>query len=225
MARDMYGPMTGSSAWMMTTQWDLGHLLLLFAMWAVMMIGMMLPTAAPALLIYGFVVRRSPAAPRATTHIHAFAAGYVVVWTLFSLVATVLQRVFAQTLLLSPMMESQDRIFGAAILLLAGAYQFSPWKNACLAACRAPAEFLTRHWRPGVKGGFRLGVINGLYCLGCCWAMMLLLFVGGVMNLWWIAGLTVLVLVEKVAPFGVHSGRISGGVMMAAGLWTLFAGR
>lgn len=222
MAIDMYGSMSGSSAWMMTDRWDFTHLALLFAMWAVMMAGMMLPSAAPALLIYAAVVRKSPDGARAATHAYAFAGGYLLVWTAFSLAATALQRVLAQLLLLSPMMESSDRRFGGTLLLVAGLFQFTPFKRACLQYCRSPAEFLTRHWRPGVAGGFRLGWLHGLYCLGCCWALMLLLFVGGVMNLWWIAGLTVFVLLEKVAPLGEQGGRLSGLPLIGLGLWFLF---
>lgn len=221
MGRDMYGTMDGASAWMMVERWDLLHLFLLFAMWAVMMAGMMLPSAAPALLIYAMVVRRSDAGGSTSAHVYAFAGGYLLVWTFFSLLATVLQRALANTLLLSPMMEAQNALFSGVLLIVAGAFQLTPWKRTCLDACRSPAEFLTRHWRPGMGGGFYLGTVNGLYCLGCCWALMLLLFVGGVMNLGCIAALTIFVLLEKVAPFGVQGGRLSGGLILAFGVWTL----
>ena len=221
MARDMYGPMTGPSAWMMTDTWDFTHLALLFAMWVVMMAGMMLPSAAPALLIYAGVIRQSPDGARAPAHAYAFAGGYVVVWTLFSLVVTGLQRWLANALVLTPMMEPRSPIFGGTLLIVAGIFQLTPWKRTCLNACRSPVEFLVRHWRPGVAGGFYLGVANGLYCLGCCWALMLLLFAGGVMNLWYIAALTIFVLVEKLAPLGVQGGRLSGALLSALGLWVL----
>ena len=224
MAIDMYGSMTGSAAWMMTGHWDARHLTLLFAMWVVMMAGMMLPSAAPALLIYAAVVRKSPDGVRATAHAYAFGGGYLLVWTGFSLAATVLQRWLAQLLILTPMMETQDRRIGGTLLIAAGLFQFTPYKRACLQYCRSPAEFLTRHWRNGVGGGFRMGWLHGLYCLGCCWALMLLLFVGGVMNLWWIAGLTVFVLLEKVAPLGERGGRLSGLPIMALGIWFLLQG-
>jgi predicted metal-binding membrane protein len=224
MARDMYGAMTGASAWMMAGVWDFTHLALLFAMWVVMMAGMMLPSAAPALLLYAGVVRKSPAGERATAHVYAFAGGYLLVWTFFSLVATVLQRLLAKAFILSPMMEARDPVFGGLLLLGAGIYQFTPYKRSCLNYCRSPAEFLTRHWKSGVAGGFYLGTANGLYCLGCCWALMLLLFVGGVMNLWWIAALTVFVLLEKVAPHGAQGGRLSGLLLAGMGLWSLARG-
>ena len=221
MAVDMYGTMSGSSAWMMTGHWDFTHLVLLFVMWVVMMAGMMLPSAAPALLIYSAVVRRSPDGARARAHVYAFGGGYLLVWTVFSLAATVLQRLLARWLLLSPMMETTDRRFGGALLILAGLYQFTPFKRAGLRYCRSPAEFLTGHWRGGVAGGFHLGWLHGLYCLGCCRVLMRLLFVGGVMNLWWIAALTVFVLLEKVAPFGGAGGRLFGLPIILLGLWFL----
>jgi predicted metal-binding membrane protein len=218
MARDMYGPMTGPSAWMMTDTWDVSHLLLLFAMWAVMMAGMMLPSAAPALFLYGCVIRRSGNANRATAHVYAFAGGYLAVWTAYSLLATVLQRLLARWLLITPMMDARDARFGGALLVVAGLYQFTPLKRACLESCRHPVEFITRHWRPGLWGGFYLGAAHGLYCIGCCWALMMMLFVGGVMNLWWIAALTVFVLIEKAAPFGDKGGRYSGLAIAAVGM-------
>jgi predicted metal-binding membrane protein len=225
MARDMYGPMTGASAWMMGGVWDPAHLLLLFAMWVAMMAGMMLPSAAPALLLYAGVIRRSPDGEGgAPAHVYAFAGGYLLVWTIFSGAATVLQRVLARAFILSPMMEPRSPLFAGILLLAAGAFQFTPYKRACLNACRNPAEFLARHWRPGVAGGFYLGTANGLYCLGCCWALMLLLFVGGVMNLWCIAALTIFVLLEKVAPLGAQGGRLSGLLLAALGLWSLLRG-
>jgi len=224
MARDMYGSMEGASAWMMTERWDFRHVVLLFAMWVVMMAGMMLPSAAPALLLYGGVLRKSSEGESVQRHVHAFAGGYVLVWTAFSLIATALQRALAELLLLSPMMEATERSFGGALLIVAGLYQFTPFKRACLKSCRSPAAFISLHWKRGVAGGFRLGLEHGLYCLGCCWALMLLLFVGGVMNLWWIGGLTLFVLFEKLAPLGVQGGRLLGLLIVALGLWNLAQG-
>ena len=224
MAWDMYGTMTGSSAWMMTKDWDLTHQILLFAMWTVMMIGMMLPSVTPALFIYGSVVRKSEEGARAPAHVYAFSAGYLGVWTAFSLLVTVLQLLLNHWLILSPMMESRSRWFGAVVLLLAGLYQFTPFKRACLDSCRYPLVFMTRHWKRGIGGGFWMGALQGAYCLGCCWALMLLLFVGGVMNLWWIGALTLFVLLEKVAPSRLQSGRLSGLLIIALGIWTLVRG-
>ena len=224
MGRDMYGSMNGAAAWMMTDNWDFVHILLLFAMWAVMMAGMMLPTAAPALLIYAGVIRRSAESDRAPAHAYAFAAGYLLVWTAFSAVATVLQVWLAKILLLSPMMETRSRYLAGGLLIVAGIFQLTPWKRTCLNACRSPAEFLVRHWRTGLSGALYLGTANGLYCLGCCWALMLLLFVGGVMNLWCIAALTIFVLLEKLAPLGVQGGRLSGALLAALGIWVMARG-
>ncbi len=224
MAVDMYGSMSGWSAWMMTPTWDFAHQALLFAMWEVMMIGMMLPSATPALFLYGAVIRKSPLAERAHAHVYAFAGGYLVVWTVFSLVATVLQLFLARCLLLSPMMEARNRWFAGGLLLVAGLYQLTPFKRTCLESCRSPVAFITQRWQRGVFGGFRMGMAQGWYCLGCCWALMLLLFVGGVMNLWWIAALTVFVLLEKLAPLGVQGGRLSGVLILAMGLWTVMRG-
>ncbi|HXR05108.1 MAG TPA: DUF2182 domain-containing protein [Verrucomicrobiae bacterium] len=219
MARDMYGAMTGPAAWMMTDRWDFAHLSLLFAMWVVMMAGMMLPSAAPTLFLYAGVIRKSPEGERAPAHVYAFLGGYLLVWTAFSLVACVLQRELANLLLLTPMMEARGRAVGGALLVVAGLYQLTPFKRACLESCRSPAAFIARHWKRGVAGGFRLGLVHGAYCLGCCWALMLLLFAGGVMNLWWIGALTVFVLLEKLAPLGAQGGRLSGLLIIALGLW------
>lgn len=144
MARDMYGPMTGPAAWMMTDRWDFAHLSLLFAMWVVMMAGMMLPSAAPTLLLYAGVIRKSPESERAPAHVYAFAGGYLVVWTAFSLVATALQRELANLLLLTPMMEAGGRAVGGALLIVAGLYQLTPLKRTCLESCRSPAAFIAR---------------------------------------------------------------------------------
>ena len=220
MARDMYGPMTGASAWMMTAVWDVRHLALLWAMWAVMMMGMMLPSASPMLLLYGGVARRSATDPSAASRqIYALAAGYVVVWALFSLGATAFQRFLAILLFISSMMQVTSPAVGAALLLMAGVYQLTPIKHACLRTCRSPLGFLMSRWRPGLAGAFRMGLEHGALCVGCCWALMLLLFAGGVMKLSVIAALTALVAFEKLTPLGAHGARISGVLLIATALW------
>ena len=218
MARDMYGSMSGPSAWMMTANWDAGHVLLLAAMWIVMMAAMMLPSAAPTLLMYAGAARhRAPGhGPRA---IYAMAAGYLAVWAGFSVAATILQRLLSAALVLTPMMELRSPLVSGAVLVVAGVYQFTPLKRACLGACSAPLVFLMRRWRDGTAGAFRLGLEHGLYCVGCCWALMLLLFVGGVMNLAVIGGLTLFVLIEKLTPLGSRGVRITGGLLVAWGIW------
>jgi predicted metal-binding membrane protein len=212
MALDMYGPMTGWSAWMMTATWDFPHQALLFAMWAVMMIGMMLPSAAPAVFDYAARLRRNGESEGVLERVFGFAAGYLVVWIVFSLIATALQLGLTKAALLSPMMELRSRWFGGGIVLIAGIYQFTPWKRKCLECCRS----LVDH-----TGGFRAGMRNGLSCLGCCWALMLLLFVGGVMNLWWISALTIYVVLEKVTSRCCRGTGLSGALLLAAGVWIL----
>src|SRR5438309_1325164 len=221
MARDMYGPMTGASVWVMTLRWDARHVLLLWAMWAVMMAGMMLPSAAPMLLMYGVAARRQGLGAAAAHQIYALAAGYVAVWALFSVAATAAQRILSALLIVSPMMTLTSHPIGAALLLVAGVYQLTPLKRICLQKCQSPFSFLMHHWRAGVAGAFGMGIDHGAYCLGCCWALMLLLFVGGVMNLAVIAALTAFVAFEKIGPFGVYSARVSGGLLIATGVWML----
>jgi predicted metal-binding membrane protein len=220
MARDMYGPMTGASAWMMTLRWDVPHLLLLWAMWTVMMIGMMLPSASPLILLYGAAARRS-AERTATRQTYALAAGYLLAWAAFSLGATVLQRVLAALLLVSPMMEPVNSRVSASLLLAAGVYQWTPLKHACLRQCQSPIGFLMGRWRSGSVGALRMGLEHGTFCVGCCWMLMLLLFAGGVMNVLIIVGLTALVAFEKLTPLGRHGARVTGGLMVAGGLWML----
>ena len=219
MALDMNGTMTGPSVWMMTGRWDLPHVLLLFAMWTVMMAGMMLPSAAPTLLLYASVARRGPDRAAARQRIYVLTAGYLGIWVLFSAAATLVQRALGALLILSPMMRLENRAVSGAVLLLAGVYQLTPLKQQCLISCRSPLSFIMQHWRPGTRGAFRLGIMHGWYCLGCCWALMLLLFAGGVMNLVVIAALTIFVLLEKLLPFGVYASRISGAALVGLGVW------
>ena len=223
MARDMYGSMTGPSAWMMTPAWNASHLAMLFAMWTAMMFGMMLPSAAPTLLIYGLVARRGDGGGDAPLRVHLFAGGYLVAWTLFSAAATVAQRVFTAADVLSPMMEVRAPLVSGTMLVVAGLYQLTPFKRACLQACHSPAAFLVTHWQTGRAGAFRVGLRHGWYCLGCCWALMLLLFAGGVMTLAVIVGLTVFLLVEKLMPPTFQGGRFSGVVLLVAGVYMLLA--
>ena len=201
--------------------WTEADFVFMFLMWAIMMVGMMVPTVAPMTLIYAAVARKSagqgtPLAPTAT-----FVSGYLVMWGLFSVGATLTQWVFHQAALLSPMMVASSTGCGAGLLIAAGVYQMTPLKDACLRHCRSPAHFISQHWRLGVSGAFRRGLTHGGYCLGCCWVLMGLLFFGGVMNLLWIAGITLFVLLEKVLPFGPFGGRLAGGVMILVGLVAL----
>ncbi|MFQ5418094.1 MAG: DUF2182 domain-containing protein [Myxococcota bacterium] len=197
--------------------WSALDFALMFAMWAVMMVGMMVPTAAPMALIYAAVARKaaSQGTPLASTAV--FVSGYVVAWTAFSVAATAVQWGLDSAALLSPRMVTTSPILGALLLMASGLYQLTPIKNACLEHCRAPARFIASHWHPGASGAFRVGLEHGFYCLGCCWLLMGLLFLGGVMNLLWIAGITGFVLLEKVAPRGLLGGRFAGVSMIAVG--------
>ena len=219
MAQDMYGPMTGSSAWMMTPVWEWRHIFLLWLMWAVMMAAMMLPSAMPLLALYDGALRKRGGAGGTLVRVYAMAGGYLLVWAAFSVGATALQRVLARSLVLNPMMEMPGRTAAGITLLLAGVYQLTPWKATCLRQCRSPLGFIMQRWRNGTGGAVRMGLEHGASCLGCCWALMLLLFAGGVMNLTVIVGLTAIVLVEKVSPVGVAVSRGLGVVLVAAGVW------
>lgn len=182
-----------------------------------MMIAMMTPGAAPLILLYRRVLRHHGAAGRAAAVPSlALLAGYLAAWLVFSIGAAWLQKALQPTGLVSSMMLwSKSALLSAIVLATAGIYQLSPLKHACLAHCRSPVRFLTAHWRPGVAGSFMLGARHGLYCVGCCWLLMALLFVGGVMNLVWIAALSVVVFVEKVLPGGERIGRSLGVVLIA----------
>jgi len=215
MARGMHDmPM---AAMIQVHAWTLLDFLLMFLMWAVMMVGMMLPTAVPMTLIYAAVARKAERQGTPVGSTGTFVAGYLVMWMLFSIVATVAQWGLDRAALLSPMMVSTSPALGAGLLIVAGLYQLTPFKNACLEHCRGPANFFTQHWRKGLGGAFRMGLVHGVYCLGCCWVLMGLLFVGGVMNLLWIAAITFFVLVEKVLPFGDRGGQLAGALMIIVG--------
>jgi predicted metal-binding membrane protein len=209
------GEMMSMHAWSALDFW------LMFLMWAVMMVGMMLPSAAPMLLVYAAVVRKAQRQGAVLAPTALFATGYLLAWTLFSVGATLVQWALERAALLSPMMVSTSPLLGGVLLVGAGVYQLTPWKDACLQHCREPARFMAEHWRPGAVGALRMGMEHGLFCLGCCWVLMGLLFFGGVMNLLWIAAIALFVLLEKVLPGGPHAGRIGGGALVALGLWVL----
>ncbi len=194
-----------------------------FAMWAVMMIGMMTPSVAPMILIYARVGRQAVMDSKPFAATAWFAGGYLLAWTAFSLAATSAQWALERAALLTPMMESASNILGGILLIATGLYQWTPLKDACLSYCQTPLTFIMRHggFRREATGALTLGLRHGLYCIGCCWAVMLLLFVGGVMNLFWIAALAALVLLEKVVPFGRLIARLAGIAFIAGGAWLL----
>lgn len=188
---------------------------LMFLMWAVMMVAMMLPSAAPMLATYARIA--TPREGYRAYHVWMFAAGYFVVWTGFSLAATVLQYALQSVAIVSNGLQTTS-LAGGIILVAAGIYQITPLKNVCLKRCRSPIGFFMTNWRDGARGAFAMGLEDGAFCTGCCWMLMALLFVAGVMNLAWVAAISVLVLLEKAAPFGWAIARASGIAMIAAGL-------
>jgi len=198
-------------------RWSAAHAAMILAMWWIMMVAMMLPSAASMILLFAALDRHASAGGRYGTRTALFAAGYVLVWGAFSLVAVALQWGLDENALLSSAWSTTSRTLGGVLLLGAGIWQFTPMKRACLGHCRSPATFLTRHRRSGATGALIMGVSHGGYCLGCCWLMMLLLFYGGVMNLLWIIGLTVMVAIEKLAPPGPWTSRAIGLAFAGAG--------
>ena len=210
------GGMAGM-AMMTPAVWTPGYAVLMFFMWWVMMVAMMLPSAAPMILLFATVNRKQ----RETGHPHVatsiFVVGYLAAWAGFSLVEVLLQRGFERTGIVSPMLVGTNVIFGGVLLLAAGVYQVTPIKHACLRHCRSPLAFLSTHWRRGVRGALRMGLMHGAFCVGCCWLLMGLLFFGGVMNLYWIVGLALFVLFEKTVPAGHWLGYATGVALLVWG--------
>jgi predicted metal-binding membrane protein len=200
----------------MDMAWNAADVFFAFAMWAVMMVGMMMASAAPVVLLFAGMCRGRAArgAPRV---VFAFSAGYLIVWTAFSAGAALAQWALHRAAMLSPAMTTSSAALGGAILIAAGVYQLTPFKGACLTHCRSPLGFLMSHWRDGTAGALRMGIQHGTYCLGCCWALMCVLFVVGVMNLVWVAAIAIFVLVEKIGPAGAFLARVAGVVMIATG--------
>lgn len=198
--------------------WSIEHGILMFVMWLAMMVAMMLPSAAPMILLYTTIARRSQSSGAAPSAPALFALGYMLIWSMFSLASVFTQFFLEGAALLSPMMESSSAILSGIFLIAAGIYQLTPLKQSCLRQCRSPLDFLSMHWRLGKRGALAMGVRHGIYCLGCCWGIMLLLFVGGVMNLIWVAALAAFVLVEKLAPGGQRLGRAAGVLLVVSGI-------
>jgi predicted metal-binding membrane protein len=203
---------------MAPTPWSPGQAAAIFLMWWIMMAAMMLPSAAPAILLYDLVARRVQPGGAATL---GFASGYLLVWGGFSLAAAALHWALDQSGVLTMAMASASTALGGAILIAAGAWQLTPIKRACLSRCQSPIQFLSHRWRKGRLGPLRMGIEHGVYCLGCCWVMMGLLFYGGVMNPAWIGALALYVLLEKSAPPGHWMIKVVGWVLILTGLATL----
>lgn len=201
--------------------WTLEHALVMLVMWAVMMAAMMLPGAAPMILLYAKIARGRAAQYGPASLSGIFVGGYLTVWALFSGGAVALQFALERAALISPMMELSSITLAGGVLIAAGIYQWTPLKQTCLRRCSSPLEFVLTHWRDGATGAFLMGIQHGSYCAGCCWMLMLLLFVGGVMNLAWIAGIALFVLLEKMFPAGYWVSRVSGLLLIGWGALTL----
>jgi predicted metal-binding membrane protein len=208
--------MPAMQAW---TAWDL---VLVFLMWAVMMVAMMVPAASPVILLFAEINRRRGGRQSAFVATGQFLLGYLTAWAGFSAVATLAQWGLLTVALLSPMMESTSKPLSAGLLLVAGLFQFSRLKYACLAHCRSPMGFFMTEWRDGAWGAFKMGLKHGGYCLACCWALMALLFAVGVMNLLWVAGLSAFVLLEKLAPANQWISRLGGLCFTGWAAWIVF---
>jgi predicted metal-binding membrane protein len=208
--------MGGGQIMMMAPLWTLNYAALIFLMWAIMMVAMMLPSAAPTILLVGTLAR-----DRIAPVTVPFTCGYVLVWTGFSLAATALQFGLDRAGALSDTMVTSSARLAGIMLIVAGAYQWTPLKQVCLRHCRSPLAFLLRRWRQGAWGAFTNGIRHGFFCLGCCWVLMVLLFVGGLMNLLWIAVLALLVLLEKTVPWGGRTSRVAGAALFVWGAVTL----
>lgn len=207
--------------------WSLSHAAVMWLMWAVMMAAMMLPSAAPAILLYSAIGRRMAAGGGDVPAAGAFVLGYLGTWSAFSAGAVLLQWLLESTGLLSGTMALTSTVLGGALLIAAGVYQLTPLKERCLVRCSTPLFFFARRWRPGRLGALEMGVRHGTYCLGCCWVMMLLLFYAGVMNMAWIIGLALYVLIEKLLPRRYGLARATGLILCLWGtvvIWTALGG-
>ena len=215
---------TGDSL-MMTTPMLMGafaYALLLFVMWWGMMLAMMLPSAAPAILTYGALSRKYSQKGTHAAPLGLFVAGYALVWTGFSVIAVALQLLFRDVIALSMMMAMTSAVLGGDLLVAAGLYQFSPLKAACLRKCQSPLIYLGSNWKPGNAGALLMGLQHGVYCLGCCWVLMGLLFYGGVMELRWIVGLALYVAAEKLIPAGNRLSQFTGLLLIGWGGITIY---
>jgi predicted metal-binding membrane protein len=214
--------MGGGQMMAMAPEWTLAYGLVVFLMWAVMMVAMMLPSAAPVTLLVAAIARKrreAGGAPGMSTA--PFVFGYLAVWLGFAATATVVQWRLDAAGLLSQTMALASTLTAGGVLVLAGIYQWTPLKEACLRHCRSPLQFLMQQWRDGALGALASGARHGVFCFGCCWMLMVLLFVGGIMNLAWIAGIALLVLIEKTLPWGGRMGRATGAVLVVWGAVTL----
>lgn len=206
-----------------TKAWSVTTIAPLFLMWAEMMVAMMIPSAAPMILIFARVTRERREQAQPFVPASLFLLGYLLVWSAFSLFAALAQWALHGVALLSPTMTSSSPLLGGALLISAGLFQWTPWKRACLSHCRSPLNFLLTEWREGKAGALAMGSRHGAYCTACCWLLMLLLFVAGVMNMLWVAAITLLVLLERILPRGLRLNSVTGIILVAWGMWMMAA--
>lgn len=199
------------------------QLLLTAAMWAAMMVGMMVPSATPMVAAYAEWARRGPGTSNRMLAVTSFLAGYLVIWSVFSVLAASLHVVLDRAGLITSMGAVARPAVGGSLLVIAGLFQLSPWKESCLRACRTPFGFLVGEWRDGPRGALTMGIRHGGFCLGCCWLLMAVLFVVGTMSLPWMAAIAVFVLAEKMAPRWLRVGPAGAAVLIGWGTWTLLA--
>jgi predicted metal-binding membrane protein len=202
----------------MAMPWTMTDVFFTFTMWAVMMVGMMAGTAAPMLLLFAGAHSARGTRGGMPPAVMMFGLGYIIVWVAFSAAAALAQWMLHQTAMLTPAMAAANGRLAGGILVAAGAYQLTPVKGACLIRCRSPLGFLMTNWRGGTVGALQMGLLHGVYCLGCCWLLMCLLFVVGVMNLVWVLALTAFVFIEKIGPSGLIVARVAGAIMIVSGI-------
>lgn len=221
--RAALNPMSGGVAMPLAMPWTPVDFAFMFMMWSVMMFAMMLPSVTPTVMIFDRVRAKRAEAGRPSASTAGFVSGYLLAWVGFSLAATLLNWWLHANGALTSMMGRVAPEIGGFLLILAGLFQWTPVKDACLAHCRSPLGFLTTHWREGTSGALRMGLHHGAFCLGCCWILMLLLFVLGVMNLLWVAVLAIVVLAEKILPHGRYLSRATGIGLIVWGGWMMAA--
>lgn len=218
MARDMYAHPENCMMNMVSNAWTPEYFGMTLLMWAVMMVAMMVPSVTPMILTFATINRKRLASGRPHVATGIFLFGYLAIWTAFSLVATFLQWTLHAAALMAPATLTVGPAIGGGLLIIAGAYQWTPWKDRCLAKCVSPLDFLLTEWRDGAGGAAIMGLRHGLFCTGCCAMLMVLLFVAGVMNLLWVATLGGLVLVEKLLPSGQRTSHAFGALFVLAGI-------
>ncbi len=222
---DKMSRMDESMAMPHMVSWDANYLGFLFVMWSIMMVAMMVPSVTPMVMMFTTVNRKRRESDRTDlVPVGVFVSGYLIAWMAFSAAAAIAQWTLHAAALVSPMMTSSSAILGGALLIAGGIYQWTPLKYACLIHCRTPMSFLMTSWRPGRTGALVMGVHHGSFCVGCCWVLMVLLFVAGVMNVLWVAAIAAFVFIEKVAPRGDLLGRVAGVLLVAAGAWVIHQG-